>query len=59
MAGSPGAWANDLRGFHRGLKETRASVEGESFVIVYRWAEGQRYRTPALAADDSFGVEFP
>jgi putative tryptophan/tyrosine transport system substrate-binding protein len=32
---SPVAWANELRGFHRGLKEV-GFVEGENMAIVYR-----------------------
>ena len=39
-----------LRGFHRGLKDI-GYVEGENVTIVYRWAEGQNDRLPALAAE--------
>jgi putative ABC transport system substrate-binding protein len=39
-----------MRGFRRGLKET-GYVEGENAAIVYRFAENQLDRLPALAAD--------
>jgi putative tryptophan/tyrosine transport system substrate-binding protein len=48
--GSPVAWTDQLRGFHRGLKDV-GFVEGENVAIVYRWAEGQLDRLPALAAE--------
>src|SRR5262245_59751501 len=48
-ATSPDAMADRLRGFHRGRKDT-GYVEGENVTIVYRWAEGQNDRLPALAA---------
>src|SRR5262245_49585179 len=44
------AWADPLRGFHRGLKDA-GFVEGENVAIVYRWAEGQLGLLPALAAE--------
>jgi ABC-type uncharacterized transport system substrate-binding protein len=47
---SPVAWADALHGFHRGLKDA-GFVEGEHVAIVYRWAEGQLDRLPALAAE--------
>jgi putative ABC transport system substrate-binding protein len=47
---SPDTTAARLRGFHSGLKDT-GYVEGENVTIVYRWAEGQIDRLPALAAD--------
>ena len=39
-----------LRGFRQGLKEI-SYVEGENVAIVYRWAEDQLDRLPALATD--------
>jgi len=47
---SPDAFADRLRAFRQGLKDT-GYVEGENMVIVYRWAEDQLDRLPALAAD--------
>src|SRR5262245_2603940 len=47
---SPVAWMDQLRGFHRGLKDA-GFVEGENVAIVYRWTEGQYDRLPALVAD--------
>jgi putative tryptophan/tyrosine transport system substrate-binding protein len=47
---SPDTYADRLRGFRRGLKET-GYVEGENVAIEYRWAEGQDDRLPSLAAD--------
>ncbi|MGB9318688.1 MAG: ABC transporter substrate binding protein, partial [Pseudolabrys sp.] len=44
----PDALANRLRGFHRGLKET-GYVEGENVTVLYRYAENQIDRLPALA----------
>jgi putative ABC transport system substrate-binding protein len=43
-------FADDLRAFHRGLKEG-GHVEGENLAVVYRWADNQFDRLPALAAD--------
>jgi putative tryptophan/tyrosine transport system substrate-binding protein len=45
-----GALENRLRAFHRGLKAS-GYVEGESVTIIYRGAEGQSDRLPALAAE--------
>jgi putative ABC transport system substrate-binding protein len=47
---SPDTYADRLRAFHRGLKDS-GYVEGESVAIVYRWAENQFDRLPELAAD--------
>lgn len=46
----PDAIANRLRGFHRGLRET-GYVEGENVTVLYRYAENQVDRLPALAAE--------
>jgi putative tryptophan/tyrosine transport system substrate-binding protein len=47
---SPDEYADLLRPFHQGLKDT-GYLEGENVAIVYRWAEGQYDRLPTLAAD--------
>src|SRR5262249_30655581 len=39
-----------LRGFRQGLKDT-SYVDGENVTIMYRWAEGQFDRLPALATE--------
>ena len=49
-ATSPDTFADRLRAFRQGLKDT-GYVEGENVAIEYRWAEGQNDRLPALAAD--------
>jgi ABC-type uncharacterized transport system substrate-binding protein len=49
-ATSPDGYADRLRGFRQGLKET-GYVEGENVSVEYRWAEDQIDRLPALAAD--------
>jgi putative ABC transport system substrate-binding protein len=47
---SPDVFADRLRAFRQGLKET-GYVEGENVAIVYRWAEGQNDRLPGLATE--------
>jgi ABC-type uncharacterized transport system substrate-binding protein len=47
---SPDAFADRLRAFRQGLKDT-GYVEGENVAIVYRWADDQLDRLPALTAD--------
>jgi putative ABC transport system substrate-binding protein len=47
---SPDAFADRLRAFRQGLKES-GYVEGENVAIVYRFAENQNDRLPELAAD--------
>jgi putative ABC transport system substrate-binding protein len=47
---SPEALADRLRGFRQGLKET-GYLEGENVAVIYRFAENQVDRLPALAAD--------
>ncbi len=47
---SPDASADRLRGFRQGLKDS-GYVEGENVTTVYRWAEGQFDRLPALATE--------
>src|SRR5262245_57094952 len=44
------AIANRLRGFHRGLREA-GYVEGENVTVLYRYAENQSDRLPALAGE--------
>src|SRR5262245_29280870 len=47
---SPYAISGRMRAFQRGLQES-GFFEGENLAIVYRWAEGQIERLPALAAE--------
>jgi ABC-type uncharacterized transport system substrate-binding protein len=47
---SPDLYADILRAFRRGLKET-GHVEGQNLVIQYRWAEGHNDRLSAFATD--------
>jgi ABC-type uncharacterized transport system substrate-binding protein len=49
-ASSPDAFADRLRAFRQGLKDT-GYVEGENVAIVYRFAEHQIDRLPDLAAE--------
>jgi putative ABC transport system substrate-binding protein len=47
---TPDGFAGNLRGFHRGLKDS-GYVESENVAVVYRWAENRPDRLPELAAD--------
>jgi putative ABC transport system substrate-binding protein len=47
---SPDAFADRLRAFRQGLKDT-GIFEGENVAIEYRWAENQIDRLPQLAAE--------
>jgi putative tryptophan/tyrosine transport system substrate-binding protein len=47
---SPTTYTNYTESFQRGLRST-GYADGENITIVYRWAEGQNDRLPALAAD--------
>jgi putative tryptophan/tyrosine transport system substrate-binding protein len=49
-ATSPDSDADYLRAFRQGLKDA-GYVEGENVVIIYRYAENQLDRLPALAAE--------
>jgi putative ABC transport system substrate-binding protein len=47
---TPDSFADRLRAFRQGLRDT-GYVEGKNVEIVYRWAENQSERLPALALD--------
>jgi putative ABC transport system substrate-binding protein len=47
---SPDAFPDRLRGFRQGLKDT-GYVEGENATIIYRFAENQIERLPAMAGE--------
>ena len=47
---SPDVWANYVRVFQQGLRET-GYVEGHNVAIEYRWAEGRKDRLPALVTE--------
>ena len=48
--GSPDLFANLVRAFRQGLKET-GYIEGQNVAIEYRWAEDRYDRLPKLAVD--------
>src|SRR4051812_11729286 len=47
---SPDTYAGRMAQFHRGLEEA-GYVDGHNAKIEYRWANNQRDRLPAMAAD--------
>src|SRR5262245_65792575 len=47
---SPDTYADRLRGFRQGLKDT-GYVEGANVAFEYRWAENQMDRLPMLTAE--------
>jgi len=48
--GDPTSGEPQLKAFHQGLREL-GWIEGRTFTIVYRWAEGDPARLPALVAE--------
>jgi putative ABC transport system substrate-binding protein len=48
--GSPDLFANLVRAFRHGLKES-GYIEGQNVAIEYRWAEDQNDKLPTFAAD--------
>jgi putative ABC transport system substrate-binding protein len=48
--GSPDLFANLVRAFRQGLKES-GYIEGQNVAIEYRWAEDQNDKLPTFAAD--------
>src|SRR5262245_27919877 len=48
--GSPDLFADLVRAFRQGLKET-GYIGGQNLAIEYRWAEGENEKLPTLAAD--------
>src|SRR5262250_3561076 len=48
--GSAKSFAHLVGGFRQGLEET-GYIEGQNVAVVFRWAEGQSDRLPALAAE--------
>jgi putative ABC transport system substrate-binding protein len=47
---SPDLYADRLRAFRQGLKET-GFVEGQNVAVEFRWAQGQYDRYPEFAAE--------